>query len=36
MLFDLLLLPLLGRRPLKNPPLPLLTFQNAKNNFTID
>ena len=26
----------LGRRPLKNPPLPLLTFQNVKNKFTID
>ena len=23
----------LGRRPLKNPPLPLLTFQNVNNNF---
>ena len=31
-----LLLPPLGRRPLKNPPLPLLTFQNVKNNLTID
>ena len=26
----------LGRRSLKNPPLPLLTFQNVKNIFTID
>ena len=36
LLFVLLLLPLLGRRPLKTPPLPLLTFQNVKNNSTID
>ena len=27
---------LLGRRPLKNRPLPLLTFQNVNNNKTID
>ena len=26
----------LGRRTLKNPPFPRLTFQNVKNNFTID
>ena len=25
-----------GRRPLKKQPLPLVTFQNVKNNFTID
>ena len=36
LLFVLLLLPLLGRWPLKNPPLPLSTFQNVKNNFTTD
>ena len=32
----LFLLLLSGRQLLKNPPLPLLTFQNVKNNFTID
>ena len=33
LLFVLLLLPLLGRRQLKNPPLPLLNFQNVKNKY---
>ena len=32
----LLLLFLLGRRHVEPPPLPLLTFQNVNNNFTID
>ena len=36
LLLLLLLRLLLGRRPLKNPPLPLLTFPNVKNKFTID
>ena len=36
LLLLLLLRLLLGRRPLKNPLLPFLTFQNAKNSKTID
>ena len=36
LLLILLFVLLLGLPPLENPPLPLVTFQNVKNNFTID